>query len=62
MKTMKTKYRLFGVIAILIVLAGPYSRAADSFDPEVCFDRCMERVKDKQKCEFICDSKNHPPR
>lgn len=47
----------------MAALAVSGSRAtADEFDPEACRDRCMERVKDKKKCEFICDPKNHPQR
>lgn len=60
---MKSKLRLLGVFAILAVFAASYSRASsDDFDPEACRDRCMERVKDREKCDFICDPKNQPKR
>lgn len=60
---MKSKYLLIGVAAALVAFASAYSSAvADDFDPQACKDRCMERVKDKEKCDFICDPKNHPKR
>ena len=58
-----SRLRLLGLVAVMAALAVSGSRAtADEFDPEACRDRCMERVKDKKKCEFICDPKNHPQR
>lgn len=60
---MKSKLRLLGLFAIFAAFSASYSRASsDDFDPEACHERCMERVKDKEKCEFICNPKNQPKR
>ena len=49
--------RLLALAIIFVVFAVSYREAAAEFDPKACFERCMERAKDREKCEYICDPK-----
>jgi len=51
------RVRILALGVIFVLLAVFYRQASAEFDPKVCFERCMERAKDREKCEYICDPK-----
>lgn len=48
--------RLMGVL-MLVAMPGSIGLACAEWDPKACYERCMDRVKDREKCEFICEDK-----
>ncbi|WP_431260765.1 hypothetical protein ACQ86G_11990 [Roseateles chitinivorans] len=50
-------FRKVVLATTFITLASSFGLACAEFDPKVCFEKCMERVKDREKCEYVCQYK-----
>lgn len=42
---------------VFAVLMFSFASAMAEFDPKACYERCMEKQKDREKCEYICTPK-----
>lgn len=53
--TMRPRRMKTGLVLAALLFSS--ANALAEFDPKACFERCMEKQKDKEKCEYICTPK-----
>lgn len=54
---MNSSLRKIAAAVVFATMAVSFGTAYAEFDPKKCYDTCMERVKDREKCEYVCDYK-----
>jgi hypothetical protein len=54
---MTIPFRKFASALTFVTLATAFGTAVADFDPKACYERCMEKEKDREKCQYICNYK-----
>lgn len=54
---MDSRIRKKTAALLFLWLATAFGLAYAEFDPKECYRKCMEHVKDREKCEYICYGK-----
>lgn len=54
---MNRKIKAAGTALLFVIMAAAVGPASADFDPKRCYEKCMDKVKDREKCEYICDHK-----
>jgi len=49
--------KIVAVFVSIAALSSVFAFAENTTDYKKCYKRCMDKINDAQKCDYICDDK-----